>query len=613
MAHRDFFAWNSRKQCGQTHRSGVQLQFDCLEQRTVPYAATGNAWPHPELVTLSFMPDGANLGGPASNLFAKFNASFGSSSAWQNVLLKAAQVWAQQTNLNFSVIGDSGVASGSGSYQQGDPAIGDIRFGGFNFNNSSLLALGYMPPPVNNYSVAGDIGINTAKVFNINGADYDLYTVMVHEIGHALGMNHSGSGAAIMYSAYEGSMPSLSSDDIAGIRAVYGARRDDAFDASGANGSFAIASDLSGSIGGRLSATISGLDITTTSDVDYYKFTVPAGASGTMALSVQSQGLSLLAPSLRVYNGSQTQVASATGFGYLGSNLTTTFNVSPGQQYFVRVAGANPSAFGTGAYALGLNFAGGPTSVARSAYTLTPNGNPMNGGGGVANRTDRNGVSVTSLLVGIDRTTYRLVGGGLLGNLVDSVVSSAIQLPFVSAMEADDVRFPAGRLSPIAAAPQRAVGVIDGGTFPAMDAKIAIAFGDFSVGSRASIPQTAAIVVASPAPLLDTTSYLASMIGFSYNTASDLLETKSPKPAEALKSQPPRSSDPEEIVAKLDERRTQNPANEVVDQVTSIDEWTTPARTAGSLLLPSLILACGLNMPPADETLRHRSSLLPRR
>jgi hypothetical protein len=112
----------------------------------MPYATTGNVWPRPERVTLSFMPDGANLGGPGSNLFAKFNAAFGSTTAWQSVVLKAAQVWAQQTNLNFSLVADNGSASGSGNYQQGDAAMGDIRFGGFAFGNSSLLGLGYMPP-----------------------------------------------------------------------------------------------------------------------------------------------------------------------------------------------------------------------------------------------------------------------------------------------------------------------------------------------------------------------------------------------------------------------------------------------------------------------------------
>jgi hypothetical protein len=54
------------------------------------------------------MPDGTNLGGVTSNLFSAFNARFGSAAAWQNQILKAAQVWAQQTNLNFAVVSDNG-------------------------------------------------------------------------------------------------------------------------------------------------------------------------------------------------------------------------------------------------------------------------------------------------------------------------------------------------------------------------------------------------------------------------------------------------------------------------------------------------------------------------
>src|SRR6516164_5842402 len=103
---------------------------ESLESRVVPYSASGNAWPNPQLVTISFMPDGTNLGGTTSNLFSVFNQKFGSASTWQNQILKAAQVWAQQTNLNFAVVSDNGSASGSGNYQQGDPGVGDIRIGG---------------------------------------------------------------------------------------------------------------------------------------------------------------------------------------------------------------------------------------------------------------------------------------------------------------------------------------------------------------------------------------------------------------------------------------------------------------------------------------------------
>src|SRR3954468_21341568 len=107
------------------------LRLEQLESRLTP-AATGNAWPNAQVVTISFVPDGTILsygsgGAIQSNLFAKFNTKFGSAAAWQNAVLKGAQVWAAQTNVNFTVVGDDGSDFGDGSYQQGDPAKGDIR------------------------------------------------------------------------------------------------------------------------------------------------------------------------------------------------------------------------------------------------------------------------------------------------------------------------------------------------------------------------------------------------------------------------------------------------------------------------------------------------------
>jgi hypothetical protein len=148
-------------------------ELEALESRLVLYSVSGDAWPHPNLVRLSFEPDGTNLGGATSNLFAVFNAKFGSAATWENQILKAAQVWAQQTNLNFSLVSDDGATTGSGSDEQGNPRFGDIRIGGFNFG-CSALAMAYMPPQDNNYSLAGNIAFNTAQPFNI-GSTYDLH------------------------------------------------------------------------------------------------------------------------------------------------------------------------------------------------------------------------------------------------------------------------------------------------------------------------------------------------------------------------------------------------------------------------------------------------------
>ncbi len=147
----------------------------------MPYATSGNAWPHPELITISFVPDGTKVGTDVnnydvkSNLFATLNARYGSPSAWQNQILKAAQQWAQQTNINFAVVNDSGADLGSGDNQQGDPKFGDIRVGGY-VDGSGILAQAYMPPPVNNQPYAGDVLFNTGVAWNVGGT-YDPFTV----------------------------------------------------------------------------------------------------------------------------------------------------------------------------------------------------------------------------------------------------------------------------------------------------------------------------------------------------------------------------------------------------------------------------------------------------
>src|SRR5919201_1573324 len=159
-----FLGKSARAHAAVSHGIRTRLELEALESRVVPYAVSGDIWPHPELVTIGFVPDGTDLGGVTSNLVSTFNARFGSASAWQNQVLKAAQQWAAQTNLNFAVVTDNGSDAGSGSYQQGDPAKGDIRIGGYDFGTDTLASAFY-PPPINNYSLAGDVTFNTAQTF----------------------------------------------------------------------------------------------------------------------------------------------------------------------------------------------------------------------------------------------------------------------------------------------------------------------------------------------------------------------------------------------------------------------------------------------------------------
>jgi predicted Zn-dependent protease len=84
----------------------------------------------------------------------------------------------------------------------------------------------------------GDLAINPRVPFSTDGASgtYDLESTLVHELGHLLGLDHSGVVGATMqpvqgqnYSDPTLSAPAftvrtLSDDDLAGIRSIYGAR-----------------------------------------------------------------------------------------------------------------------------------------------------------------------------------------------------------------------------------------------------------------------------------------------------------------------------------------------------------------------------------------------------
>lgn len=355
-----------------------------LEERVVLYATSGNAWPHPELITISFEPDGTNLGGVYSNLQSTFDNTPGLAGVWKSEILRAAQTWAQQTNINFAVVGDSGASIGSGAYQQGSPTIGDIRIGGFSFGDSNL-ASAFMPPPINNQSAGGDIEFNTSVGYSIGGGT-DLYTVAVHEIGHALGLYHSSVTSAQMYGTYNGAKSGLTSDDIAGIQNIYSkgsARTKDGEEGANGNNSINDPDTISGKFQRSTDALVmDNLDITTTSDVDYYKVKLPAYTSSTMVVRVQSAGISLLAPKVTVYAEDKVTVLG-TATGTSSSSISVTVNgVGNNDVYYIKVEGADTSVFGTGDYGLIVGLAAdAPTTVAPPNTTLA-NGTPFSAGGG---------------------------------------------------------------------------------------------------------------------------------------------------------------------------------------------------------------------------------------
>jgi hypothetical protein len=311
------------------------------------YALTGSSWSNPNL-SVSFMPDGTALdGGRTSALSASLDAQHPTAD-WQRVFAQVLQTWAQYTPLNFHFVADDGSPQGSLGSAQADPRFGDIRLGAA---ASSALGSTWFPSTTTR---GGDITLSTSYQFAI-GSVYDLYSVLLHEAGHALGLDHSADPTAVMSGNIALRVATgLSPDDIAGIQAIYGVRLDDSFDAAARNDSLASATRLSPDASGLIAVAA---DLTDLADIDHYSITVPTGSDGTLTVSIDARGLSLLAPAVRVYDAAGNLVASASAGAAYGSVATVNLSgLVAGQKYVIVADGASDDAFGMGAYRMHARF-----------------------------------------------------------------------------------------------------------------------------------------------------------------------------------------------------------------------------------------------------------------
>ncbi len=323
---------------GRVHRSqAVRPRLEVLESRQLLYSTLGAQWVYPQRITFSFVPDGTDLGGATSNLFSTMASDGLSTQQWQDAIRAAAAIWEEVANINLVQVSDNGTPLGGGGYEQGDPGMGDIRIAGAALGGSYLGAT-FSPPPINGSSVAGDILLATDQNWRTNGTTFDLETVALHEFGHALGMDHSTIAMAVMHATYDGGKQTLNTDDVQGIDSIYGARQQDAFDTGAGNNTYSTATVLNGVFDSNAQATLTGLQLSTRTDEDWFVMTVPSTTTGTFQATMQSTGLSVLAPRVMVYNSSLRPVAAAFSNAFGDTVTATVSGVQAGQTYYVRLA-----------------------------------------------------------------------------------------------------------------------------------------------------------------------------------------------------------------------------------------------------------------------------------
>jgi hypothetical protein len=148
----------------------------------------------------------------------------------------ALATWSKAANITFiGPIADSGLPINDPG--AAPPATGHIRIGAFAFVGGAqfLGGVGYAPPP-NGGTGEGDVILNAANFFQVQPGVEDVTPIefqfgndieglLLHEIGHAIGLAHSDVDGSVMYIEPAGEYllnHELHADDIAGVQVLYG-------------------------------------------------------------------------------------------------------------------------------------------------------------------------------------------------------------------------------------------------------------------------------------------------------------------------------------------------------------------------------------------------------
>ena len=139
---------------------------------------------------------------------------------YKALVQRAFDAWEKASGLTFQEVADSSKS--------------DIRLGWGAFNTSASGVIGYTTYGNNGGNFDPGVTIrledptqtalkaNADGSMSYSGTNADLYQVIVHEVGHALGLADNADAKSVMYYKSTGANSTLNANDIAGMQALYG-------------------------------------------------------------------------------------------------------------------------------------------------------------------------------------------------------------------------------------------------------------------------------------------------------------------------------------------------------------------------------------------------------